>query len=111
MPPDAGKGGKGPIVSPRTKVHLLCFIALPVGFAGLVGILNSVRPSLDALALLYVLLIGSWAGAIRCPRCGKPIAKRWFRFLGDRYLLESVFVDRYCVHCAYDLDQREPDQR
>jgi hypothetical protein len=113
MPPDAGEAGKGPTVSPRTKVHLLWFIAFPIGSAALVGILNSISPSLVALALLYPVLINAWTGSIRCPQCDRSIAWHRSSFLGRHLLMPSCSIGRYCVHCGYDLDQEEaePDQR
>ncbi len=94
-------------MSRRTKLHLLCFVALPVGLGGLVFLLNLIDPFLPLLAPLYAVPIGVLVERIRCPQCDEPIARRWSTFLGTRWLVRSCFPDRYCVHCGYDLDRKE----
>ncbi len=88
-------------------MHLLCFVAMPAGFLVIGILLIPIHPILLLVAALYVGLMSILKGRIRCPCCNEPIAMYRYNILGLRFLWPSCYVPRRCVHCGYDLAQKE----
>ena len=96
-----------PMMSIRAKVHLLIFVAWPVGGLGL-SLLGMLHPMLVFLVFPYALLISSLGQRIRCSTCDIPVLWHTYRLLGRR-LFEwwSPLAPRRCEHCGHDLTGKE----
>jgi hypothetical protein len=89
-------------MSLRMKVHLLLFVAFPVGAFGL-SLLGIIHPALAFLAFPYVVLVSLLSSRVRCPNCGVPVEWQTYRILEYRVRMRSAYIRRLCDQCSYDL--------
>jgi hypothetical protein len=93
-------------MSPRTRYHVILFVAWPVGAMLIAAVAHWAFQPLVALVLCWALLLGRWLKGIRCPSCDKEVA-----VVADKvrsFSRRRTIIPRNCDECGGALDQRSP---
>ncbi len=83
----------------RTKRNILIFIIFPFGAALIFFLIGSNMIISFPLMVIFGFLVLFLDSKIKCPRCGRPVGLRKFKWGCIEFEMEIGFTKKKCDYC------------